>query len=142
MHIRAPLALAAALGLAVSAVQAQAAPCRDAKGHFTACPAPAPAKTAQRCRDAKGHFASCAAVGSAMNTATAAPAPAPSPMARQAAAPRTTMAPAPRASTGAAANTAAVAPGQATARCRDGTLSYSQHRSGSCSRHGGVAAWL
>ena len=32
--------------------------------------------------------------------------------------------------------------GQPTARCKDGTLSYSQHRSGTCSRHGGVAQWL
>jgi Protein of unknown function (DUF3761) len=29
-----------------------------------------------------------------------------------------------------------------TARCRDGTLSYSQHHSGTCSYHGGVAVWL
>ncbi len=31
---------------------------------------------------------------------------------------------------------------QAKAQCRDGTLSYSQHRSGTCSHHGGVAKWL
>jgi len=30
---------------------------------------------------------------------------------------------------------------QATARCSDGTLSYSAHRSGMCSHHGGVAEW-
>jgi hypothetical protein len=29
----------------------------------------------------------------------------------------------------------------ATAQCRDGTPSYSQHRSGTCSHHGGVAVW-
>lgn len=28
-----------------------------------------------------------------------------------------------------------------TAQCGDGTYSYSQHRSGTCSHHGGVAAW-
>ena len=28
-----------------------------------------------------------------------------------------------------------------TALCRDGTYSYSQHRSGTCSWHGGVAVW-
>jgi hypothetical protein len=33
------------------------------------------------------------------------------------------------------------APDGATARCRDGTWSFSRHRSGTCSRHGGVAAW-
>ena len=34
------------------------------------------------------------------------------------------------------------APAGATARCRDGTYSFSQHRSGTCSHHGGVATWL
>lgn len=29
----------------------------------------------------------------------------------------------------------------ATAKCRDGSLSYSQHRRGTCSHHGGVATW-
>lgn len=33
------------------------------------------------------------------------------------------------------------APEGATAQCRDGTWSFSRHRSGTCSRHGGVAAW-
>lgn len=32
-------------------------------------------------------------------------------------------------------------PAGASARCRDGTYSYSQHRQGTCSRHGGVAEW-
>ena len=31
---------------------------------------------------------------------------------------------------------------QPSARCKDGSLSYSQHRSGTCSRHGGVGEWL
>lgn len=30
----------------------------------------------------------------------------------------------------------------ATAQCRDGTYSFSQSRSGTCSHHGGVASWL
>jgi hypothetical protein len=34
------------------------------------------------------------------------------------------------------------APIGASARCRDGTYSFSQHRRGTCSWHGGVAAWL
>jgi Protein of unknown function (DUF3761) len=34
------------------------------------------------------------------------------------------------------------APQGASARCRDGTYSFSQHHSGTCSRHGGVADWL
>lgn len=33
-------------------------------------------------------------------------------------------------------------PAGATAICRDGTVSYSQHRRGTCSHHGGVAQWL
>lgn len=33
-------------------------------------------------------------------------------------------------------------PQGATARCRDGTYSYSRNHRGTCSRHGGVAAWL
>ena len=39
-------------------------------------------------------------------------------------------------------NTSAGGPGGATAKCRDGSLSHSAHRSGSCSRHRGVAQWL
>ena len=33
-------------------------------------------------------------------------------------------------------------PPGATARCQDGTYSFSQHRQGTCSHHGGVAQWL
>jgi hypothetical protein len=33
-------------------------------------------------------------------------------------------------------------PTGATARCRDGIYSYSQHASGTCSGHGGVARWI
>ena len=33
-------------------------------------------------------------------------------------------------------------PNGASARCRDGTYSFSQHRRGTCSHHGGVASWL
>lgn len=33
-------------------------------------------------------------------------------------------------------------PAGATARCQDGNYSYSQHRQGTCSGHGGVAEWL
>jgi len=28
-----------------------------------------------------------------------------------------------------------------TADCKDGTVRYSKHRSGTCSRHGGVLKW-
>lgn len=37
---------------------------------------------------------------------------------------------------------AAAAPAGATARCSDGDYSFSQHRRGTCSGHGGVAQWL
>lgn len=37
---------------------------------------------------------------------------------------------------------AATAPAGATAHCKDGTYSFSQHRSGTCSGHRGVAQWL
>ena len=33
-------------------------------------------------------------------------------------------------------------PAGATARCRDGSYSFSQHRRGTCSHHGGVAEWF
>lgn len=37
---------------------------------------------------------------------------------------------------------APTAPAGASARCRDGTYSFSEHRRGTCSHHGGVAEWL
>jgi len=33
-------------------------------------------------------------------------------------------------------------PAGATAQCSDGSYSFSQHRQGTCSHHGGVARWL
>lgn len=33
-------------------------------------------------------------------------------------------------------------PRGATARCSDGSYSYSEHASGTCSHHGGVARWI
>lgn len=33
-------------------------------------------------------------------------------------------------------------PAGATAKCRDGTFSFSRSRHGTCSHHGGVATWL
>jgi hypothetical protein len=34
------------------------------------------------------------------------------------------------------------APKGATAKCKDGTYSFSKHRSGTCSGHKGVSKWL
>jgi hypothetical protein len=48
--------------------------------------------------------------------------------------------PAPRATTTSTAPNSGY--GSASAVCNDGTLSYSQHRSGTCSHHGGVRQWL
>ena len=33
-------------------------------------------------------------------------------------------------------------PAGATAKCSDNTYSYSEHASGTCSHHGGVARWI
>src|SRR5260370_10679183 len=33
-------------------------------------------------------------------------------------------------------------PADATAKCADGTYSFSKHHRGTCSHHGGVAHWL
>ena len=46
--------------LAMSTGVAFAAPCKDAKGKFTKCPAPV---ARQVCKDAKGKFAKCSAPG-------------------------------------------------------------------------------
>lgn len=35
-----------------------------------------------------------------------------------------------------------IIPVGATAQCRDSTYSFSQHRRGTCSHHGGVKKWL
>jgi hypothetical protein len=58
------LMLAAAAALTLSAFGAQAAPCKDARGKFTKCPAvaAAPAKPV-KCKDAKGKFAKCGTPG-------------------------------------------------------------------------------
>lgn len=37
---------------------------------------------------------------------------------------------------------AASAPSGASAKCRDGSYSFSQHARGTCSHHGGVGNWL
>jgi hypothetical protein len=34
------------------------------------------------------------------------------------------------------------APKGSTARCRDGSYSFSEHHRGTCSHHGGVEAWI
>ncbi len=75
-----------------------------------------------------------AAATGAPAPAAAAPAPAAAPAAAKSAPAATKSAP-----TAAAGNTD---PTGATAKCKDGTYSKSQHHSGTCSKHGGVAEWL
>ncbi|AYJ85492.1 DUF3761 domain-containing protein (plasmid) [Sphingomonas paeninsulae] len=82
----------------------------------------------------------CSKAGNANKAACKGVAAAPAPAARPSPRP-TAAAPAPsaapRAPTGQA--TAGRGPDGATAKCRDNTYSHSAHRSGTCSRHGGVA---
>jgi hypothetical protein len=74
--------------------------------------------------------------------ATAPAAPPAAPKAAPMAAPKPAPAPAPKAPSSADVKPIAGAPAAATALCNDGTYSESQHRSGSCSSHGGVKQWL
>jgi hypothetical protein len=81
----------------------------------------------------KGKPASDAPAAAAAPAAATAPAAAPT-------APAAAKSPASKsAPTAAASNTD---PTGATAKCKDGTYSKSQHHSGTCSSHGGVAEWL
>jgi hypothetical protein len=85
----------------------------------------------------KAGKSAAAATGSATPApaAPAAPAPAAAPAAPAAKSASTTKS----APTATAGNTD---PTGATAKCKDGTYSKSQHHSGTCSSHGGVADWL
>jgi hypothetical protein len=55
--------IVAAFALSLMSAPAFAAPCKDAKGKFIKCPAPAAAMSKQRCKDAKGKFAKCGLPG-------------------------------------------------------------------------------
>lgn len=57
------IVLAAFAASALLAGSAIAAPCKDAKGKFIKCPAPAAAKSAVRCKDGNGKFAKCGSPG-------------------------------------------------------------------------------
>jgi len=80
--------------------------------------------------------APASAPATAAGSAAAAPAAAPAAAAPAAAKSSTASKSAP---TAAASNTD---PAGATAKCKDGTYSKSQHHAGTCSHHGGVAEWL
>jgi hypothetical protein len=90
-----------------------------------------------------------AAKSAAAATGSATPAPAAPAAAAAPAAPAPAAAPAaPAAKSASATKSAPTAaagntdPTGATAKCKDGTYSKSQHHSGTCSSHGGVADWL
>lgn len=93
-------------------------------------PAPAPKARNYDCSKAgNANKAVCKSAAPAMPAPTAAPAPRAQPAPAQR--------PMTRTATG--QNTNPAGPNGATAKCRDGTMSMSAHRSGTCSRHGGVA---
>jgi len=141
--IRLSLALIVGLGLLSSApLQAQ-----DAATAAVTCKDGSSSKGGQgACSHHGGVNKSAAASGEA---ATGAAASTPTPAAA------TKAAPAPAASATSAKTSETAADGSAmkstadstksgtpTAKCKDGTMSYSKHHSGSCSHHGGVAQFL
>jgi hypothetical protein len=148
-----------AFALTTSAGGASAATqCKDASGKFAPCPATAAATTAAaHCKDAAGKFVKCASAGKpikAAATTTALPTTVrskPAPPKLTTAGPTAAQPKAQAAATAAVPTAAraslptfsrAGAPAGATAHCKDGTYSMSKTHSGSCSGHGGVAAWL
>jgi hypothetical protein len=112
------LALALALGMpSVTILTAQeTVTCKDGS-------------TSKAGRGACGHH------GGVAKGAAAPPASAP-------VAPPPTAPPSSRAPSTSRAPSRAPVAGQPTARCKDGSMSYSKQHSGSCSHHGGVAQWL
>ncbi|WP_426265219.1 DUF3761 domain-containing protein [Sphingomonas sp. PWP1-2] len=100
-----------------------------------AAPMAAPAARHYDC--SKAGNANKTACKGAVASVVPAQAPQSAPVAAPAARPAPT-APAVRAPV-AGQNTNPAGPNGATAKCRDGTMSFSAHRSGTCSRHQGVA---
>jgi hypothetical protein len=147
---RAAIALLSAVLLAAAPAAARTYDCTkpgnankaECKGKTAAAPAAAAKPVAPATTTAKtARTYDCSKPGNANKAAckgkaTAAAQPAPAavaPSATRAATPAAAKAPTPA---------AAAQPGQATAQCKDGTMSHSQHRSGTCAGHGGVANWL
>ena len=103
-----------------------------------AAPAAAPARTATTTTTTTAKAAPAASGLATAAKSIFGPKPAP-------AATRVAKAPAAgptRASATMAANAGPPQPGKPTATCKDGTPSMTQHRSGACAGHGGVATWL
>lgn len=120
---------------------ANKAACRAAATPAATAPAaPAAAKPTRNYDCSKAGNANKAACKGAAATAPAPRATQPTPASRAAPAAPPKAAPAPAARAAAVGqNTNPGGPNGATAKCRDGTYSFSAHRSGTCSRHGGVA---
>ena len=141
--IRLSLSLIVGIGLLTAApLQAQ-----DAATATVTCKDGSSSKGGQgACSHHGGVNKSSAASG---ETATGAAATTPTPAAALKAAPAPAApAASPKASEASAASTAmkstadSTQSGTPTAKCKDGTMSYSKHHSGSCSHHGGVAQFL
>jgi len=155
-------------GVQKAATTAPATSAPAATAPATAAPAPAASGTPTTCKDGTTSTATgrgaCSGHGGvqkasksspAAASTTTAPAASKTPAAAPAAsAPAAPAAAAPAAGTAAAAKTSTASksaptaaasntdPTGATAKCKDGTYSKSQHHSGTCSSHGGVAEWL
>jgi hypothetical protein len=84
--------------------------------------------TSGQCRDQKGSFVACGQ-GSASTDAEGVPLAAKASVIRRSAAEQTSA-------------VIGVAPGEATAHCRDGSYSTSKRRVAACGRQGGVASWI
>lgn len=121
-------ALACALALASSPVDAQSVTCKDGT------------TSAHAGRGACSHHGGVAAAPAPRTRATA-PAPATTPRYTPPS-PPITYQPRQKPARPAPAPSTSSAPNGATAQCRDGTYSYSAHRRGTCSHHGGVATWF
>ena len=102
----------------------------------TAMPAPAPAA-----KPMPAAAKTAPAPVPAPSAAATKPAAAPTAAAPKGVAPPVAAAPS-KAAPQAAASATASKDGPPTAKCKDGSMSYSKGHSGACSRHGGVAEWL
>ena len=89
-----------------------------------------------------GGIAAAAAATTAAATPAPAPAPAPAPPPASTTTKTTTAHTTTSSSTGGSGKSENNDPTGATAKCKDGMYSHSAHRTGTCSRHGGVAQWL
>jgi hypothetical protein len=133
-------------GGAQSAPAPGAAPAPAPAAKPSAAPPPAP-EPMVKCKDgseSKGGKGACSHHGGVASGDMGGPAAAPPPAAPKSsgAAPSTTQGRAAPASPRPGSSGAPAQSRQPTAKCKDGSMSYSAHHSGACSHHGGVAEWL